>query len=152
MTAPAQRLVANTYPISIVCGSETERTTLLFHWSEEDPAAVVLTIEDPWSASPDAGTVEWFISRSLLIAACLPQFRDIEVGEHDVKVRHRGGTATIRLTSPDGTCILVMRGEVLTDFLRSVAAQMPFGCTEESEIYAAQIDREWAAMASGGAA
>lgn len=145
------RLVARTYPISVIVGSETERTTLLMHWSEEDPAAVNLTVEDPWSRGAEAVIVEWIVSRAVLVAACLPNFRDVEVGLHGVKVRHRGATATIRLASHEGSCVLAVRGEVLLDFLRGVAAQMPLGCDEESEIYGAQIDREWTEMAAGGA-
>ena len=146
------RLVAHTYPISIISGHETERSTLLMHWSEEDPAAVALTIENPWSSDPQDEVIEWVISRSLMTVACMPQFRDVEIGFADVVVRHRGSTATIRLASAEGSCTLAMRGEVLLDFLKLVSKKMPFGCDEESEIYARQIDAEWAAMAADGAA
>lgn len=147
MTAPALRLVARTYPVSIASRGDARPTTMLAHWSEEDPAAVWITLEDPWS---DIGhVVEWCVGRALLVAAYLPAMRDTWIGSGDVKVRYRGATATINLESPAGSCSVIMRGEVLTDFLTAVAALMPIGCVEESEIYAAQIDRELPTLLGG---
>lgn len=147
MSAPTLRLVARSYPITVHSGGEKESTTLLACWSEEDPAAVTLTVEDPWAKKED-DLVEWVVSRGLLVGGCLPQFRDIAVGIGDVTVRHNGDTAQIALRNTTGTCVLAMRGEVLTDFLRAVAKMMPLGSPEESEIYADQIDAEWAEIAS----
>jgi hypothetical protein len=151
MTAPALRVLARSYPITVSCNDSTEPTTLLLHWTEEDPAAVVLTMEDPWVTDADDKVVEWIIARALVLTACLPQFRGIEIGVGDAVVRHNGGTANILLRSPEGECVLSMRGEVLTDFLRGVAALMPFGSREESQIYAAQIDAESVALLGGAA-
>jgi hypothetical protein len=149
VTAPAIRLVANTYPIAVVSDGQSEPTTLLMHWTEEDPAAVIITMEDPWVTEDDNKVVEWVLGRALITFACLPQFRDIAIGEGDVQVRHRGETATISLRSPQGSCVLVMRAEVLTDFLKSVSALLPFGCEEESEIYARMIDADAAKLLGG---
>lgn len=145
----AVRQVVRPYPIAVTVGDKTDPTSLLACWSEERPAEAVLAITDPFAT--EERVVEWVVGRSLLVSAHLPAHNGVWVGMGDVRVKYLGGSTLVELSSPEGTCTLVMRGEVLKDFLRASAEIIPFGSIEESAIYAVQIDRGLAALLDGAA-
>jgi hypothetical protein len=147
MTARTGRKLTRGYPVTAVSGTRSERTVCRFSWTDEDPVAIKLTIDDPWEPGRE---VDWVFARATLVGACLPPMTNCWVGGGDVSVCHSGATTQIRFSPPEGECVLIMRGEVPLDFLRALQALMPLGAPEEAEIYAAQIDREWPAIAGGG--
>lgn len=134
--------VVHTYPIQVTAAGDTRKSTMLAHWTEADPAAVALALADPWHGD----VVEWLVSRDLFTAAHMPGFAGELVGLGHVKVLYDGGLTQLTLTSPDGHCIVGIYGELFVDFLRECAALVPFGSLDESEIYGAAIDREYAEL------
>lgn len=126
------------------CHDRATRPTSMFaHWSEEDPAAVVLAVEDPWT--PDRQVIEWTVARNVLIAAHLPGLAGEIVGLGDFKVRHAEGLTTIWLRSPEGCADLAIPGETLTDLLREAAQMCPLG-EPEAAVYADAVDRDLTAL------
>ncbi len=143
----APRQISRTHPVEIHTADKTAQCSVLFQWSEQDPAAVVLVISDPFKGER---VVEWRISRAVLAGAMLPGYGEW-VGRGDVKVRALGGEVTIVLTSPEGEAALIIWGEVLLGFLRDAHDLVPGGSVEESAIYTAALDVELAALLDGAA-
>lgn len=146
------REIARTYPVTVAmetgpAGDRSRPTTILLCWTEADPATAAMTIADPWTE--DGTTVEWLLSRSLLVGAHVPAFVGRTVGMGDAQVRYGGASTTIHLGSPEGRCVLTMRGEVLKDFLRATAEILPFGHARESEVYDAMIEADLAELFGG---
>lgn len=123
-------------------GRTTRPTTLFAHWTEEDPAAIILAIEDPWV--PEREVVEWTVARNTLIAAHLPGLAGEIVGLGDVKVRFDSGLTTVWLRAAE----LAIPGEMLVDILRDAAIMCPLGEAEAS-IYAAMIEADLAELFGG---
>lgn len=152
MTADAEgrtwARVLQTLPITVTSGgSEIRPSTMLAYWSEDDPAAVKLTIEDPWT---DGQTVEWEFGRNLLTAALLPGYGEI-VGVGDVRVRYHGGRVAMGLSSPEGECVLSVYGELIIGFLHETYRVIDPGSIAESVAYTAHLDAELAALVGGSA-
>lgn len=142
--------IVRSVPITVTagrpCDRQTRSSTLLLQWEEKDPAAVTLTLEDPWAEN---AVVEWTVGRNLLTAAVLPGLAGETVGRGDVQVHYDCGTVTLTIYPDGARCVIEMAGEAHIGFLRDCAVVVPVGSLEESAIYTAGIDHEFAELVGG---
>lgn len=125
--------------------ADTRESSILFTWTEADPAAVTLLIDDPWNPGE---SVEWTIARNTLFAAHLPGMQDELVGLGDVRVRSSAGDTSIWIGTPDGAAAFSFASQPVVELLAECARVVPLG-EAEAQIYADAIDAELAALLDG---
>lgn len=125
------------------CDRQTRSSTVLLQWSADDPAAVAMTVADPWA---NGATLEWVVGRNLLTAAVLPGLAGELVGRGDVQVLYLAGVVTMTFFPYGARCVIEIAAELVIEFLREAARVVPVGSLEESATYTAAIDREYAEL------
>lgn len=127
--------------------TDTRPSSLLATWTAEDPAAVIVTIEDPWAPGE---TVEWRFARNLFVAAHLPGLAGDIVGLGDVRVRYADGETHLWLGTVEGSAAIAIPSETILDLLFEAALLVPLG-EAEAQVYADTVDADLAALLDGAA-
>lgn len=127
--------------------ADTRLSSMTTTWTESDPAAVTLSIADPWAPGEP---VVWSIARNLLVAAHLPGMHGEIVGLGNARVRCSNGETNLWLGTAEGAAAIAVASEVVFALLSDAARIAPLG-EAEARIYADAIDAELAALLDGAA-